>query len=164
LNTKPERHVYIRPAYDCLRVQPCVHGNERCSSGDPGGNHGVHNAELHMAVRGPEAEIILVVSTGWDLPTVPKGRRVMDIQDYPYPRGKLVSFHTARPRYEGQYRNEPDPDAWCKNWSHCYCDSGYRMADGPVALLVEKGSDAVWEWLENQYHETLMDMAVVSKN
>jgi hypothetical protein len=29
-------------------------------------------------------------------------------------------------------------------------------------MLVEKGSDAVWEWLENEYAETQSEMAGVA--
>ena len=160
MNAKTERLVDIRPAYDCIRVQPCVHGNERCSSGDRGGNHGIHNAELHMKVRGPEAEIMLIVGTGWYLPVTPK----FNHDDMTNPIGSFVSFHTARPRYEGQPSNAVDPESHCKNWGQCYSDCGYLMAEEPAALLVEKGSDAVWEWLENQYNETLMDMIKASKS
>ena len=156
---KPERHVYIRPAYDCIRVQPCVHGNERCSSGDRGGNHGIHNAELQMTVRGPEAEVTLRIGTGWFLPVTPK--KNLGTQ---YPYGYCVSFHTARPRYEGQEPGEVAPEGHCKDWGQCYWDAGFLMAEGPAALLVEKGSDAVWPWLENQYQEALMDMDKMAKS
>lgn len=148
-----ERIFKIRPAYDCIGVQPCVHGSEACKPGT-GGSHGRHNAELHMTVRGPEAEITLIVGTGWDLPTVPEYYR------HSGPKAMLVEIHTARPRYEGQesYRT-PQPGDSCEHWSGCYVDQGYRLADEPTALLVEKGSDAAWEWLENLYNETRMDMA-----
>jgi hypothetical protein len=112
-----------------------------------------------MKVCGPEAEIILVVSTGWFLPVTPKKDLGMD-----YPSGSFVSFHTARPRYEGQLSDAVDPESHCKDWDRCYSDCGYLMAEEPAALLVEKGSNAVWEWLENQYNETLMDMIKASKS
>jgi hypothetical protein len=35
------------------------------------------------------------------------------------------------------------------------------MAEEPALLLVEKGSDAVWEWLETLYAETQSEMAAV---
>lgn len=154
MNAKPERLVHIRPAYDCIRVQPCVHGSERCSSGDPGGNHGIHNAELVMTVRGPEAEVTLRVGTGWFLPVTPGST----FNQKRYPNGYSVSFHTARPRYDGQEPREVAPQGHCKEWGQCYWDAGFPMAEEPAALLVEKGSDAVWEWLENQYNETVQEM------
>lgn len=151
--THLERNITIRAAYDCKRVQPCVHDNERCSSGDSGGNHGIHNAVLVMRLSGAEAEIFLSVSTGWYLPVTPR------IREKEVPRGNFVTFHTARPRYGGQMRHEPTNGELCENWGACYSDAGFLMAEEPTKLLVAKGSDAVWEWLEDQYNEAMMDMA-----
>lgn len=150
-----ERIVTVRAAYDCIGVQPCVHGSENCYPGS-GGSHGRHNAELHMTVRGADAEIVLAIGTGWDLPTAPRRQRDKD-----YPWGMFVEFHTAHPRYEGQYGGAPRPDGTCRNWAACYIDAGYTMADEPAALLVSKGSDAVWKWLESLYESTQDDIAVV---
>jgi hypothetical protein len=108
---------------------------------------------MHLTVAGVDAEVSLAVMTGWDLPTVLAHHRLKD-----YPRGGYVDFHTARPRYEDQDRREPRPDGRCRDWAACYLDTGYSMADEPTALLVEKGSDAVWEWLENLYAETVAEM------
>lgn len=150
-----ERIVTIHPAYDCIGVQPCVHGSATCI---PGGNgsHGRHNAEMHMTVRGPDCEVSLAIGTGWDLPTVPKHQRCNRTMDYPV--GRFVEFHTARPWYENQDRSNPRADGTCKDWAACYMDAGYSMSDEPARLLVEKGSDAVWEWLENQHRETVEQM------
>ncbi|OMC55353.1 hypothetical protein A5747_13235 [Mycobacterium sp. IS-836] len=154
-----ERIVTVRPAYDCIGVRPCVHGSENCKPGT-GGSHGRHNAEMHMTVRGPDAEVTLVISTGWDLPTVPAHHRLA--RNGEYPRGAFVEFHTARPCYEDQDRREPQPGDTCYGWPGCYVNSGYTMADEPTRLLVERGSDAVWAWLENQYAEAQMDVAKVN--
>ncbi len=139
-----QRVFTVKPAYDCIGVQPCVHGSASCKPGS-GGSHGRHNAEMHFTVRGPDAEVTLVIGTGWDLPTVP------DHHNHRGPKGYFVEFHTARPRYEGQDGGPARPDGTCKNWSACYVDSGYMMSDEPTRLLVAAGSDAVWAWLEQQY-------------
>lgn len=149
-----ERIFRIRPAYDCIRVQPCVHGSATCIPGT-GGSHGRHNAELHLTVRGADAEITLAIGTGWDLPTVPAPYR----GGVDHPQGMAVSFHTGRPRRAGQDRCDTIPGALCKDWAGCYADTGYSMADEPTRLLVEKGSDAVWEWLEALHAKTLAEMA-----
>jgi hypothetical protein len=146
-----ERIFYVRPAYDCIRVQPCVHGSENCIPGT-GGSHGRHNAEMHLTVRGVDAEVTLVIFTGWDLPSVP------DYCQHGGPTGGGVEFHTARPRYEGQDGGEPRPDGTCKDWAACYVDIGYSMSDEPTRLLVAEGSDAVWAWLENLHAETVAEM------
>lgn len=154
------RVFHVRPAYDCIGVQPCVHGSESCKPGT-GGSHGRHNAEMHLTVRGPDTEITLVVSTGWDLPTVPAYHRLS--RDRDYPRGAFVELHTARPRYEGQDGGPPRPDGTCKDWAACYLDAGYSMSGEPTRLLVEQGSDAAWEWLEALYYETQAEMTVVDR-
>ena len=152
-----ERIIKIRPAYDCIEVQPCVHGSKDCIPGT-GGSHGRHNAELQMTVRGPDAEVTVVISTGWDHPATPDDVRIARRLDYP--KGAFVEFHTAKPRYEGQESyHRPEPGDSCWGWPDCYLDTGYLMADTGAKLLVEKGSDAVWEWLENLYAETQADIA-----
>lgn len=150
-----ERIFRVRPAYDCIGVQPCVHGSETCKPGTVG-SHGRHNAEMHLTVRGTDAEVTLVISTGWDLPTVPARQRLNRHQDCP--NGLFVEIHTARPRYDGQDGGAPRADGTCKDWAGCYLDAGYTMSDEPTRLLVEKGSDAAWTWLEDLYYTTQAEM------
>lgn len=138
-----ERIVTVTPAYDCLRVQPCVHGSSDCGT-RPGASHGRHNAELRMLLRSPVAEVGLVVNTGWELPETPAGVRITRS-----PSGAYVEFHSSVPSYEG---HEPQGST-CDLWPTCYGDLGYTMADEPVRLLVASGSDAVWEWLEAAHSE-----------
>jgi hypothetical protein len=133
-----ERIVTVKPAYDCLMVQPCVHGSVECGT-RPGASHGRHNAELRMLLRNPVAEVILVVNTGWDLPETPSS-----VRSDGGPRGAFVEFHYSVPSYEG---HEPQATT-CELWPACYGDVGYTMADEPARLLVVSGSDAVWEWLQ----------------
>lgn len=139
-----ERIVRVKPAYDCLVVRPCVHGSEKCGT-TPGFNHGRHAAELHMIVRTPVAEVILGIGTGWDLPETPANFR-----DRQGPRGLFVEFHSSVPRYEGHETQGTTCELWPEG---CYGDVGYSMSDIPAELLVRKGSDAVWEWLENEHRE-----------
>lgn len=142
-----EREVRVRPAYDCLVVQPCVHGSNTCGV-KPGQSHGRHNAEMHMVLRGHVAEVILVVGTGWDHPDTPQSASIRNHWDT-LPNGRFVEFHSSVPRYEG---HEPQGTR-CERWPVCFGDVGYSMADVPARLLVVEGSDAVWAWLENAYRE-----------
>lgn len=150
-----ERIFTVHPAYDCIGVQPCVKGSEACKPGS-GGSHGRHNAEMHLTVRGPDAEISLVIGTGWDLPTVP------DRHTHRGPTGCFVEFHTARPQYEGQDVRIPQSGDSCESWGACYVNSGYSMSDEPTLLLVEQGSDVVWAWLEALYVETQAKIALTA--
>jgi hypothetical protein len=152
-----ERIVRIKPAYDCLLVQPCVHGSEKCGT-VPGQGHGRHNAEMHLILRGPIAEVILALGTGWDHPETP---REVSIRNHweTLPKGNFVEFHSSVPRYEG---HEPQRST-CDTWSgECYGDVGYTMSDEPADLLVRKGSDAAWEWLEATYLESFSTRQEVS--
>lgn len=144
-----ERIVTVKPAYDCLVVQPCVHGSTRCGS-NPNYNHGRHNTEMLMTLRSPVAEVTLTVGTGWYLPETPANVRLDD-----RPSGRAVEFHSSMPQYGG---HEPQGST-CDLWPVCYGNFGYTMADEPTALLVRKGSDAVWEWLESAYRDTFTQVA-----
>lgn len=154
-----ERTIVVTPAYDCIVVQPCKFGSERCIAGG-GGRHGRHNAEMHMTLAGPDTEVTLVISTGWCLPETPVGKRLSDIMYVP--NGMRVEFHTARPWYDGQEGGEPQENGTCKDWNSCYSDVGYSMAEEPAKMLAQKGSEAVWEWLEEKYNSTRADMDKLS--
>lgn len=159
--TELQRVTTIRPAYDCIRNQPCKFGSDKCKPGF-GGSHGVHNAELHMLVRGPSAEVMLVISTGWQLPSVPeRSRNILR-----YPSGSYVEFHTAAPQYTDHnpsIRVAVDADAACKSWDNCYFDRGYLAAEAPATLLVTNGSDAVWAWLEAE-HDRIVTQTLTFKS
>lgn len=153
-----ERIVTVRPAFDCIRVQPCVKGSDKCKP-ETGGSHGINNAEMVFTLRGPDAEISLVIGTGWYLPVTPPYTGALDT-----PRGYYVEMHTARPQFDDHERREPQEGDSCYGWPGCYINTGFLMSDEPTALLVEKGSDAVWEWLENQYEKTQNEMRVQELN
>jgi hypothetical protein len=138
--------VTVAPAFDCVVVQPCVHGSKRCGK-DPGATHGRHNAEMRIILRNELAEVILVVNTGWYLPETPAFVGGRD--DDRSPRPALVEFHSAVPMYEG---DEPQGTR-CDLWPKCYGNTGYTIADEPTAMLVSKGLDAVWEWLKAEHRE-----------
>ena len=148
-----QRIVQVRPAYDCIAVQPCTrpHEQEQCNA-TAGQHHGRHNAEMHFVIRGPQAEITLAIGTGWSLPETPSAMRGES------PWAYLVEFHSARPQYE----NHEPTGGPCELWTSCYIGRGYTMADEPTELLVRKGSDAVWEWLEAAYHDQFVAQAVRS--
>lgn len=141
-----ERIVTIKPAYDCLMIQPCVHGSKDCGT-KPGASHGRHNAELWMTLRNQIAEVCLVVGTGWDLPQTPMAARIQEA-----PRSAFVEMHSSIPFYEEQ----SPQGGQCDLWETCYGDVGYTMADQPTRLLVTEGSDAVWAWLKELHREKFL--------
>lgn len=140
---KLERRMWVVPGYDCLEVQPCKFGSEKCKPGR-GGSHGRHSAEVWMAVLGHQAEVIFKINAGWNISNV--------FETLAF--GDEVYWHTAWPQ-EGQTeedRREPKQDASCKDWGDCYQTStGTSYVNDLFSLLVREGSDAVFKWLENEY-------------
>lgn len=157
MNTALKRITIVTAAYDCIR-NPCKFGSDRCKP-NTGGSHGIHNSELRMIVQGPTAEVLLNISTGWQLSTVPaSSRNILE-----YPNGNYVEFHTAAPMYEGQEmspRVEVADEAICKSWDCCYSDRGWTMADYPTTLLVAEGSEPVWKWLETTHDDAVLKMSM----
>lgn len=141
------REVTVTPAYDCTRVQPCVHGGEQCAAKGPY-NHGKREAEMRLALITDNAEVSLVVRTGWWLPeTVTSLRHNLDTM------GAWLSWHSPKeiPGTEAIYTR--DPERCQRSWAECWADmSGLASHEG-ARLLVTEGTDAVWTWLEGMYHE-----------
>jgi hypothetical protein len=148
------REVTVTPAYDCTRVQPCVHGGEQCTAEGPY-NHGKREAEMRLALITDNAEVSLVVRTGWWLPetvtslpeTVTSLRHNLDTM------GAWLSWHSPKeiPGTEAIYTR--DPERCQRGWAECWADMSGRAADKGARLLVTEGTDAVWAWLADMYRE-----------
>jgi hypothetical protein len=156
-DSNPQRVTWVAPAFDCLMVQPCVHGSAECGLNE-GRSHGRHGADMFFMLKKDDADITLVVRTGWDHPLTPSTMRLTVGMDYP--AGGRVEIHTAAPTYVGQDSRPTHPEGTCKDWPGdvCYFAEGYLLADEPTRLLVEKGSEAVWDWLEEHYRSVVDDM------
>lgn len=145
-----QRRMWMLPGYDCIAFRPCKFGKETCKPGK-GGSHGRHSAELWMAVLGHEAEVLFSAYTMWT-PHPLGSVRLGPVGPY----GNEIVWHTAWPQ-EGQTeedRRETKPDTSCADWSACYQTStGTPRPDELMQLLVSEGSDAVFKWLENEYHK-----------
>lgn len=134
------REITIKPAYDCLKVQPCVHGSEKCGT-VPGHGHGRHNAEMHLRLATEQSEVVWVAGTNWFLPETPLSVQLPEVS-----KGRFVEWHSTTPQYED---HTPLGGGKCpRQWDTCYLDQSYWASDEGWVLLVSKGTDAVWEWLE----------------
>lgn len=140
-----KRSMKIVPGYDCILIQPCVHGSTKCKPGS-GSNHGRHSAELVMSVSYGEAEVAFLAYTG----LYPSGF----LSSTPATGGEVV-WHTSWPQdfQNEEDRGEPNENALCKNWSACYRTTAGLYAYKLFDLLISKGSDAVYEKLEEEYYE-----------
>lgn len=139
-----ERITRVVPAYDCVLVQPCTFGVERCKPGS-GGSHGRHNAELILVLKGPEGAVELVISTNWYLPVTPPPVRSVGSPA----RGTYLSYHSPKP-----LQGESDAGECMYLGKHCYSSGSYTAAEPIFDVLVEKGSDAAWEELGHFYNES----------
>jgi hypothetical protein len=144
---KLTREITVTPAYDCVRVKPCVHGSEDCST-KPGRNHGIHYAEMRMHLGTDDHEVVLTVNTGWYLPQTPNRF------DHSAERmGSSVGWHSRRPILDTESGMCEEPENCPRGWETCYSDAAYLIANEGALLLVTEGTDATWDWLEELYND-----------
>lgn len=129
-----ERITEITPAYD-KREQ----------------GYGIHCCELRMILKGDLGAIQFVLYTGWYLPNVAdeliaKGSTYC-LQPFPADLG----YHSPKSMYDG---DEVCCDK-CKylNGKPCYYNGSTLAAREVYSEMLERGSDAVWEYLEKYYVE-----------
>lgn len=162
------RWITTRPAYDCIRVQPCQLGSERCIPGS-GGSHGVHSVDMCWYVadetsRGPAA-VQFLLFTGWhrDETYAFEERRPLKSYNGKFynpltPMAADLGYHSPFPTYEGQ-------DAYgqsdCKIIGQCYYDGSSLNAEEPWRILRHDGGEALWEYLE-EFWASLFIEAVVA--
>jgi hypothetical protein len=144
------REVTVRPAYDCIEVQPCALGSERCATLEAGTNHGRGDAVLHLALFDRLREVRVAIDTGWYHPATPADivGRVNDIRRAP--RFPELAFHSTDPMPGAVgpvHAGEHCPRGWDECWSATFASG----ADEALPLLVAQGLDAVWAWMENQW-------------
>lgn len=140
-----ERVVEMHPAYDCIEVQPCVHGSKHCKPGS-GGSHGRCAAIMSWSLRGEAGAVEFTFFTGMFLPATPARVRVGGAS------GKCLSIHSAFEMRDAL--NEADGCGL--TGGHCWHDVTYLAADDLLEVLVAKGHEALWTELE-QWYEVMVD-------
>jgi hypothetical protein len=75
-----------------------------------------------------------------------------DISALYHPTGADLGYYAKVAQYDDQTPIQAD----CK-WTggSCYYDGSGLIADDVLTLLIEQGSDAVWQRLETEYKERL---------
>jgi hypothetical protein len=135
-----ERITKFKPAYD-----------ERHN---PKGNYGIHGADLLMILKGEHGAVQFVVYTNWYLPNVRDElinkpiRDSLDIKCRFLPMPADLGYHSKKPIYEDQELLTNDCEL---TGGDCYYDGTACGAESVYDVLVEKGSDAVWDILEERY-------------
>lgn len=121
-------------------------------SADQSKNYGIHGVDMRMVLKGDLGAVQFVLYTNWHLPHVQEGLRV-DMQPNKHflfePMPADLGYHSYRPMYEGQ---EPlQKECEFLNGKPCYYDGSTLNAERIYTTLLEKGSDGVWQELEEYY-------------
>jgi hypothetical protein len=150
---KLKREIRIEPAFDKR-------------SHIPGEDYGICSCRIYFAVIGSKGAITVNFYTNWYLPSTVKEYREegiyrnqlsggkepfktkIDLEKDSKPiRAGSWDYHSKKKRFEGQ--------DFIKNCGYtgkkCYCDGSYLKADKYLTLLLEKGSEGVFEQLEKDY-------------
>lgn len=142
MEEKFRREVIIRPAFDKRHK-------------DPSKNYGVHGCDLCMYLHGPKATIQFIVYTHWHLPHVQE--ELIPKSVHYYPDGECFSTLTPIPADlgyhadESQYEEHQKYDCTLRPQGFCYYAGSGCAASGVWNTLVTKGSEGVWEELEEYY-------------
>lgn len=101
-----------------------------------------NSARLRMTVAGPLGAVELMVLTGWTLDWKQHSGQS--------PMAESLGVHSPTPH------SDDDPGSYCEKCEYldgrpCWVQGSGLRADEFFQTLVEKGSDALWEKLENEY-------------
>ena len=133
------RQVQFSPAYD--KRHP-----------DPKKNYGIHGMELRFILVGPLGATQFVFATNLQLPHVRqeqfnRDNGVRQQYDFGAPMGVDVGYHAHEAQYEGQPSRSD-----CKYLDGpCFYDGSSLRADEFYPTFLEKGDDAVWAMLREEY-------------
>jgi hypothetical protein len=123
---------------------------------DPQKNYGIHGVELRMVLKGETGAVHFLLYTNWQLPHVTeefRGKMTPDKYFLFEPLPADLGYHSPKPIYEGQDSMGPCPYL---NGQICYYDGSGLNAEKIYKVLLEKGSDGVWEELE-KYHKEIFE-------
>lgn len=122
------------PAYD--KRDPC-----------PSKNYGIGAATLVFIVSGKAGAVNLTIYTGWYLKSV---REEFGSKGW---RSDVMAIDLGVHSHTPQYPNHTVKTDCYILQGDCYYDGSTLGAEEPFELLLSKGSDALWEYLENYYRE-----------
>lgn len=139
-----ERITHFSPAFDKRHA-------------DPAKNYGVGGVKVRMILKGDEGAVHFVFSTGMMLPSTYKWWNEKNLGNFdgdflPY-MGYDVGYHSHSPTYEGQEISQANCE-WIGG--PCYSDGSALRSDDYMKVLLNQGSDRVWEMLEEEYKEQFL--------
>ena len=127
-----------------VKMLPAHDGRDK----DPNKNTGIHGVDLIMTLKGEKGAVRFMLYTNWQLPAI-KVEELPDCLRKPLPAD--LGIHSPSPVYDGQEVSQKE----CLYLDNkpCYYDGSGLNAKPVYDVLLEKGSDGVWEYLENYYQE-----------
>jgi len=148
-----ERIVRFEAGYDCMTFE-CKFKSDRCIP-NQGGSHGKHGITIRFVVKGEAGAIQFCIYTGW-MPQHAKvslgSRYVSDWSDGCKVMPADIGYHSKKPMYEGQ-TSVTESCEFCDG-EPCYYDGSSLNAQNPMYTLVNRGGEALWEYLEQYYRAT----------
>ena len=141
--------IKFEPGHDCIHFE-CRYGSQTCKP-NLGGSHGVHGLTIRFVSKDIEGAVNFTLYTGWLPQHVVKDtigyRYIKDWGHYVMPAD--LGYHSKTPHYEGQHQIDQSCDL-CDN-QPCYYDGSSLNATDAMYALVNKGIDALWEFLDAFY-------------
>jgi len=130
---------------------------------NPKKNYGIGAVRIRFVLKGKKGAVQFLMGTNWFLPETVKEYKTKGVKELGLVNllndehdcvgisGWDIGYHSKKPMYAGHEsidKNCPYTDGICY-----YDGSGLRAKDIPE-LLVRKGSDEIWKYLENYYLST----------
>ena len=117
---------------------------------DPNTNYGIGAVICRMVLKGKGLAVQFVFSTGMYPKNVTKEWEGKPRHEFPGYMAYDLGYHSRTPMYQGQGSIK---DCHYMGGKPCYYNGSGCNAGPVLDILLEKGSDAVWEELEKYWHE-----------
>jgi hypothetical protein len=109
---------------------------------------GQHNAEMDFILKSSMGAFVLKINTGWLL-----NKKEQNGISHIFPSGGYIGFHFLQ---QGDYGFQTEKCEYL-NGKSCYGDGSFCDAHQYAKILVEKGSDAVFEKMEERFIEIIKE-------
>lgn len=116
---------------------------------DPKTNCGISGMHIRFVLKGDKGAVQFLIGTDWYPKNVQEeyNRRFPEKNDV-QPLGFDIGYHSHTPFHEDQYKHDNCPYL---DGKPCYYDGSGLRADELIPAFLERGTDAVWEELEEEY-------------
>lgn len=131
-----EKEIKFSPAFDKRHI-------------DPSKNYGVHGVDCLWLLKGEKGVVQFKIFTNWYLPHIQE-----KLKEIYGPMATDLGYHSPVPIYEDQ---KPITSNCEFTNGPCYYDGSSLNAQKLFEILVEKGSEAVWEEMTNFYRSVFGD-------